>query len=150
MASRVTDARFVESVYLSAYANDQRGSGSGSIDGIPVFQGERYHRQNGAGFGAVVKGIGKFLLPMLFKGGVSAANSFMESRDSGKTVKESLKDAVIPGATSAIATGAQKGIKKLNKIRSRRHHQKGRGRKTRALKRVYKGRKRGGHTHYNF
>jgi hypothetical protein len=123
------DPIVVEKVYLSAFgvgASQQSGNGpdmgthfQGGFGaeigtrfqggyGMPVYQGgPYYYRQHGRGFGSILRGIGRFLLPILINGGTTAAGAFMQGRKEGKTVGESIKGALGPAAGEALRSGAE-------------------------------------------
>jgi hypothetical protein len=123
------DPIVVEKVYLSAFgvgASQQSGNGpdmgthfQGGFGaeigtrfqggyGMSVYQGgPYYYRQHGRGFGSILRGIGRFLLPILINGGTTAAGAFMQGRKEGKTVGESIKGALGPAAGEALRSGAE-------------------------------------------
>jgi len=115
------------------------GGGGGGFQGgygLQAFRGAYSNRQSGAGFGSVLKRIAGMALPVLLESGASAAQSFVEGRDKGKTVKESLKGAIQPTALTALQSGAKRYERK-------RAAQRGRGRrgKKSPKQRVYKEKK---------
>lgn len=95
---------------------------------FPVFQG--YAVQRGRGFGSLLGGLLKSIIPMARSAIVPAAKSVGKSlvrhgaRHAAKALKsvsrgESLKSAVKKQVASAIADATQKSIKEVQRIASR-------------------------------
>jgi hypothetical protein len=106
-----TDPAFVEQLFFSTYSKtnyEMHGGVIGSRQvggGLPVFEGDYYYQQRGDGFLSFLGTAARKLLPVFLKTGLTAAGAFVQSRQSGRTVKESLLDSVRPAASEAIRSG---------------------------------------------
>lgn len=133
--------------FLRHYQN-QYGSG------FPVYRGDRL--QSGAGLGSILRGIGRFLFPILAPAAKTFIGSTMEAREQGKSFKEAARSALTPTLQSAISTtteqiakrmsGPQKGGRRRKRRRRQQtlknvsHKKQRRGRKRMVRKHmVYKG-----------
>jgi hypothetical protein len=168
---RRTDPSYVENLFFNAYSKPHSQTGFGIVQfggNIPVFEGGPYFRQRGEGFSSFLGSAARKLLPVFLKTGLTAAGAFLQSRESGKTVKESLFDSVRPAAGEAIRSG----IEEIERYKAKQG-QDGKGRRkkrkkfiktvklTNKIGRVYKRSKKhekmvsrfrkGNHlTHFNF
>ena len=114
--------------YLKYYENQAGGS-------YPVFHGSR-QLQYGAGFGDVLKGIFRFILPVVARGASTFLGDMMRNRDAGHDWKSSAKSAIGPTAQSVMSQVA-------NQLPQQEGAGKVRHRKQRTKKRrLYKGVKR--------
>jgi hypothetical protein len=99
--------------------------------GMPMYQGgSYYYRQHGRGIGSILRGIGRFLLPILINGGMTAAGAFMQGRKEGKNIGESIKGALGPAAGEAMRTGAEQVDKFVGEQRGSGRRRRHRGRRT--------------------
>lgn len=107
-----------------------KGSSIQYGSGLPVFAG-----QYGAGFGDILMGFFRHLIPILAPVALKTAGSFisntMKSRDEGKSWGESARGSIGPSLNTAFETGKEEFIK--NRAQSG-------GRRTR--RRVYKAMKK--------
>ena len=118
--------------YYKIYSSQKGGD-------FPVFKGARYH-QYGSGFGDILRGILRFVMPVLTRGAATFLGDVVQKRDQGSTWGDAAKSAIKPTAMSVLneATNqtAQRGNgkkRKRKRKRSKKHNQEG--------GRVYKGKK---------
>ena len=81
--------------YAKLYGNQSGGN-------FPVFAGSRYS-QYGQGFGAILRGIFRFALPVVARGASSFLEGLVSNREAGKDWKESAKSALGASAKSAMS-----------------------------------------------
>ncbi len=118
------------------YEHYQRQNGSG----LPVFKGPSilygsglpvYVGQNGAGFGDILRGFFRSLIPILAPVALRTAGSFvsktLKARDEGKSWGEAAKGSIGPSLNTAIETGKEEFMKNRAQSGGRR-----------ARRRVYK------------
>ena len=79
------------------YYRSQRGGE------IPVFRGGS---QSGAGIGDILRGIGRFLMPVALRGIGSFAGHMLSGTASGMSLKNAAKAAVIPSLSAAVGLGS--------------------------------------------
>jgi len=106
----------------------------------PVFQGARYP-QYGQGFGDVFRNILKWILPVAGQAASTFIGSLASNRASGANWKDSLKSSIAP----TIMSTAQSGTEQLTNALSAGNPLaagKGRRRRRKHKKSVYKGMKR--------
>lgn len=152
----------VGSAYLQRYRDQQRGAGN------IVFRGPR-RWQRGDGFGDILRGIARFMLPVVVKGATAFAGEALDASERGASLGEAAKGALKPAlqaAVQAVAENFQGGVgnpeatlsskpkaprskpkatrsktkrKSKSKSKSGNVKQKGAGRRKTSAKRVYKG-----------
>ena len=88
-----------ENIYFQLY--NQRGGD------FPVFQGAR-HSQYGNGFGDVLWGFLRHVLPVAVKGAASFLGSLMQKRNEGQNWGNAAKSALIPAAGTVLNETANK------------------------------------------
>ena len=108
-----------------------------------VFRGERF--QHGSGFGETMQNIGRYVLPIAAVGARSFVKSVHAARKEGRTLKDAVKDAILPTIADTLEKTAETLQSGSGKRGRRSARQKGKGRKRRAHKkhqrkagRVYK------------
>ena len=79
------------------YYQSQRGGE------IPVFRGGS---QSGAGIGDILRGIGRFLMPVALRGIGSFAGHTLTGTASGMSLKNAAKAAIIPSLSAAVGLGS--------------------------------------------
>ena len=82
-------------------------SGGGLYDDYPVFQGVRYY-QHGSGFGDILRGIFRFILPVAIQAAHTFLGETMKARESGSDWKTSAKAGLMPAATGALTQTVEK------------------------------------------
>lgn len=83
--------------YYRLFTGQQRG---GSL--LPVFRGAPYYQQGG-GFGDILKGIFRFLLPVAVRGATTFLDSAARAQESGASIKEAAKAALRPTLSAAAS-----------------------------------------------
>ena len=108
-----------------------------------VFRGEQF--QHGSGFGDTMQNIGRYILPIAAAGAKSFVKSVHAARKEGRTLKDAVKDAILPTIADTLEKTAETLQSGSGKRGRRSARQKGKGRKRRAHKkhkrkagRVYK------------
>ena len=105
-----------ENMYFDLYT--QRGGD------FPVFQGAR-HIQYGNGFGDVLRGFLRHVLPVAVKGAASFLGSLMQKRDEGQNWGNAAKSAIIPAANTVLNETANKirqgGVENAEKRKRKRN-----------------------------
>lgn len=103
-----------ENIYFQIY--NQRGGD------FPVFQGARYI-QYGNGFGDVLRGFLRHVLPVAVKGAASFLGSLMQKREEGQNWGNAAKQSILPAAGTVLNEAANRvkqggsGKKKRKKLR---------------------------------
>ncbi len=96
---------------------------------FPVFQGDRYV-QYGQGFGDVLRGIFRHVIPVAVRGALTFLTEMGKKKETGVTWKDAAKSALTPTALNALSE---------TKDQIEKAHQAGSGRRRKRSKRVYKG-----------
>jgi hypothetical protein len=91
--------------YLQYYTT-QRGRGDAT--GLRVFRGaERWRpRQHGDGFGSILRGLARFVLPVLGRGIGAFASHTMDATNRGVSLGEAAKSALKPTLRAVVDAGA--------------------------------------------
>jgi hypothetical protein len=112
--------------YVKLFKNVQEGGGAN----YPIFHGTRYS-QYGNGFGDILRGIFRFILPIAARGVSTFVGETVKAHDSGADWKTSLKSAVKPTAYGVVNKAfeqmedpPQKGSGKRHRKRKKTHHYK--------------------------
>lgn len=92
-------------LYLSYYTS-QRGRGD-AIAGPRVFRGaERWRpRQRGDGFGSMLRGLARFILPVLGRGIGTFATHTLDATDRGVSLGDAAKSALKPTLRAVVDAG---------------------------------------------
>ncbi len=143
----------------SAYEQQYRKQNGGTT----VFRGSR-RWQRGDGVGEILRGIARFMLPVVLRGASAFAGETLDANERGESLGNAAKGALKPAlqaAVQAVAENFQGGVGKQEPARSKRSikrkrksskrksesgsaDQKGKGRRKAAAKRVYKGKRASG------
>lgn len=95
--------------YLKYYSTQQRGRGdSSSGETTRVFRGaERWvrQRQRGDGFGSLLRGLARFLLPVLGRGIGAFASHTLDASDRGVSLGDAAKSALKPTLRAVVDAG---------------------------------------------
>jgi len=99
----------------------------GQVGGfIPVYAGVPY--QYGNGLGDILRGIGRFLIPIIAPIAQRAASSFFDSAVSGiregKSIKEAAKGAIAPTVSETIDAAKSQVMKRIQRGRGRVYKRK--------------------------
>jgi hypothetical protein len=119
----------VGGAYLQFYK--QRGAGDGTV----VYRGSR-RLQRGDGIGDILRGVARFMLPVLFRGAKTFLGETLDANSRGASFADAAKGALAPtvsAMTKKVVRRVQKGNGQRRK-RSRKTKQTGSGQ----TKRVYK------------
>ena len=107
---------------------------------IPVYAGVPY--QYGNGLGDILKGIGRFLIPIISPIAQRAASSFFESAVSGiregKSIKEAAKGAIAPTVSETIDAAKSQVMKRIQRGRGRVYKRKTKDKHVKIIKRSHK------------
>jgi hypothetical protein len=99
--------------YIQAFSA-QRGSG------FPIYMGAPYMR--GGGFGDVLRGLFRRIVPVIAKNASSFLSGFTQGNDRGLSLKEAAKEAVRP----ALSTTVKSGIEEWNRFQEEKERERGR------------------------
>ena len=80
-------------------------SGGGSVE-YPIYHGARFY-QNGNGFGDILRGVFRFILPIAASGATTFLGEMMKSRDAGADWKTSARNAISPTATNVLTKAVE-------------------------------------------
>lgn len=107
-------------------------------DLLPVFRGSRYYH-HGSGFGDILRGIFRFILPVAIKGASTFLGETSRAHDLGVPMKEALKAAIKPTLGAAATEAVTQFAKKQESQPIHLVNQKGQGKKRKKKKKkVYK------------
>ncbi|KAF0154025.1 MAG: hypothetical protein FD188_3310 [Ignavibacteria bacterium] len=118
-------------LYYQVYESQRGGE-------YPVYRGTRYI-QYGSGFGDVLRGFFRNVLPVVARGAATFFGNMVNKRDEGSNWATAAKAAIAPTAMSVVSEAAKKIQEKLEEKKEEKKEeaeQKGQGRRGR--KRVYK------------
>jgi hypothetical protein len=105
----------VGSVYAQHYRKQQQG-------GTTIFRGSR-RWQRGDGIGDIIRGITRFMLPVVLRGVTTFAGETMNANEKGVSLGEAAKGALKPAlhaAVQAVSEGFQGGVGQRTPERSKR------------------------------
>jgi hypothetical protein len=133
--------------YLQHFRQQQQ-AGAGYVD-TGVYRGAR-RWQKGDGIGDVLRGIARFMLPVLVRGASAFAGETISATTKGASLGDAARGALKPALNAAMQSVGERlqggvGSPKRKGKRSKRRTakssvmQKGSGRKKSSAKRVYKG-----------
>ena len=109
---------------------------------FPVFQGARYV-QYGNGFGDILRGIFRHVLPVVARGAANFLGGLVSNRDQGANWSAAAKSAILPTANAMLSQTAdqmnQAQQRGSGKRRKKHRKKKAAGKRRRHKKRVYKG-----------
>lgn len=101
--------------FLRHYCQQAGGS-------FPVFAGAPY--QTGAGFGNILRSIGRFLLPIIAPTASSFIRSAAEGLEGGQDIKSALKGSIAPTVKTALGSTIEQVQKRQSGSGKRRHKRK--------------------------
>lgn len=92
-------------MYLQYYTTQR---GRGDTTSLRVYRGaERWRpRQRGDGFGSMLRGLARFVLPVLGRGIGAFASHTMDATDRGASLGDAAKSALKPALRAAVDAGA--------------------------------------------
>ena len=95
------------SEYYYKFYSSQKGGD------FPVFKGARFH-QYGSGFGDILRGILRFVMPVLTRGAATFLGDVVQKRDHGSTWGDAAKSAIAPTAMSVLNEAANQTAQRGN------------------------------------
>ena len=110
--------------YINLFEHRIQSGGGGAE--YPVFEGARFY-QNGSGFGDILRGIFRFILPVAASTAQTFLGETMRARDAGADWGAAAKSAIAPTASTALnntvqqIANRQSGKGKRRKITSKKY-----------------------------